>query len=384
MKAHDFAASPSDAQRTSLIRAETASRILLAMRSILIASSLALLIGPVTGITASQTPALSGSANACPTRAVAQVADAVATKFDEHQFVLIHATHGTAKIDEFLICLVSRPAFTGRATDIVAEWASYAQQPLLDRYLLTLDMVDGADLIPIWFDTDTPDMWATLPTLRQLLATVRQANTALPMAKRIRLVGGNEGIQWANVQRVEDLAAYPFRTNWMEHLLIEHFAKTPGNRTLVVYGDGHIHHDGPNFIADAEPVVGRSALFVIGTVHDLREDERAWLSRLGDITAPFFIDASSVPEGPWAPSLRANANENSLRLSDYVDGVLYLGPERDRLLTGALPLTAEQQRELARRNSIKFGNDPQTGGRKRYDGRAQWFRDHPRELPVRP
>ena len=170
----------------------------------------------------------------------------------------------------------------------------------------------------------------------------------------------------------------------MEHLLIEHLAKTPGNRTLVVYGDGHIHHNGPNFIADVEPVVGRSALFVIGTVHDLREDERAWLSRLGDITAPFFIDASSVRDGPWAPSLRANANENSLRLSDYVDGVLYLGPARDRLLTGSLPLTAEQQRELARRNSIKLGSDPQTNGRKRYEGRTQWFRDHPRELPVRP
>ena len=108
------------------------------------------------------------------------------------------------------------------------------------------------------------------------------------------------------------------------------------------------------------------------------------MSRLGDTTSPFFVDASSVPESPWAPSLRANGNESSLRLSDYIDGVLYLGPERDRLLTGALPLTTDQQRELARRNSIKFGSDPQTSVRKRYEGRAQWFRDHPRELPVRP
>src|SRR5688572_25183115 len=104
------------------------------MRSILIASSLALLLGLVTGISAGQTPAVSRPANACPTPAAAQVADAVAKKFDRHQFVLIHGTHGTAKIDEFLICLVSRPAFTRRATDIVAEWASYAQQPLLDKY----------------------------------------------------------------------------------------------------------------------------------------------------------------------------------------------------------------------------------------------------------
>jgi len=161
-------------------------------------------------------------------------------------------------------CRCDSRVSSASTASIRSEWASYAQQPLLDRYLLTLDTVAAANLIPIWFDTDTPDTWATLPTLRQLLATLRQANTALPTAKRIRLVGGNEGIQWAKVQKLEDLSAYPLRTNWMEHLLIEHLAKTPGNRTLVVYGDGHIHHKGPNFIADVEPVVGRSALFVSG------------------------------------------------------------------------------------------------------------------------
>jgi len=199
---------PSDGAAHIVDPAETASGILLMVRPILIAGSLALLLGPA-GITASQTPAVTGSANTCQTPATAQVADAVATQFDKHQFVLIHGTHGTAKIDEFLICLLSRPAFTSRATDIVAEWASCAQQPLLDRYLLTLDTVAAADLIPIWFDTDTPEMWTTLPTLRQLVVTLRHANTALPLAKRIRLVGGNEGIHWAKVQRVEDLAAYP-------------------------------------------------------------------------------------------------------------------------------------------------------------------------------
>src|SRR4051812_17516829 len=196
----------------------------------------------VPGSVRAQAPSLSAPANPCATPAAAAAADGVAVKFDTHQFVFIHATHGTAKIDEFLMCLVSRPAFARRATDIVAEWASGAQQALLDEYLVTMTEVSSLDLVPVWLDTDTPGVWATLPTLRQLLDTVRQVNAALPAARRIRLIGGNDRIQWRTVQRVEDLVAYPFKTNWMEHLLLEHLAKDTGNRTLVVYGDGHIHH----------------------------------------------------------------------------------------------------------------------------------------------
>src|ERR1044072_3871196 len=71
----------------------------------------------------------------CRNAAEAAAADALAAKFDEHQFVFIGSTHGDFKIDEFLMCLVSRPAFKQRVTDIVVEWAGSGQQRLLDRYM---------------------------------------------------------------------------------------------------------------------------------------------------------------------------------------------------------------------------------------------------------
>ena len=144
-------------------------------------------------------------------------------------------------------------------TDIVVEWASSGHQRLLDRYLLTLDEVSKETLEPIWFDTDHPTLWATLPQVRQFVETLRETNRTLPAGKRIRLVGGNEGVDWTKVRAAEDLAPY-----------------------------------------------------------------------------------------------------------------LYLGPERDRDLTGSLPLSAAQNSELDRRNSIR--SDPQRTMRARFGGRDLWFR----------
>ena len=118
--------------------------------------------------------------NRCASAAAAGAADALAAKFDDHQFIFIGSTHGDLKIEEFLMCLVTRPAFHQRATDIVVESAGSGQQRLIDRYVLTLDDIAANDLAPVWFDTDHPTMWATLPQVRQFAETLREVNRTLP------------------------------------------------------------------------------------------------------------------------------------------------------------------------------------------------------------
>ena len=324
---------------------------------------------------------LIGAATPCQSDAAAAAADALAAKFDDHQFIFIGSTHGDLKIEQFLACLVTRPVFQQRATDIVTEWASSGHQDLLDRYILTLDHVD--DLTPIWFDTDAPTMWTTLPQVRQFVETLRAVNKSLPLAKRIRLVGGNQGVDWTKVRITEDLAPYPFKTNLMPHLLVEHLAKQPGNKTLVVYGDAHIHYKGNNFMGDLELALGRSKLFVVGRIGDLNPDERSYLAAAGDPSKPFFVDARRFPTTiPWPRSLRVSYEERSTNLADYVDAFVYLGPEPDKDMRGSIPLTAVQQRELDRRNSIS--SDPQRSMKARFGGRDQWFRAHPNDFPPRP
>jgi hypothetical protein len=315
--------------------------------------------------------------------ATAAAADALAAKFDGHQFVLIGSTHGDAKIDEFLMCLVSRPGFKQRVSDIVVEWASSAHQRLLDRYMLMLEPVPMDELARIWLDTDAPTMWTTLPSVRQFVEALRDVNKTLPAGKRIRLVGGNDPTDWTKVHRVEDVAPYPFKTNFMPHLILEHLARSPGNRTLVVYGDGHIRHNSANFMADVEYVLGRARFFVVGTIHELRQDERAYLALLGDPANPFFAEAKHFPAGaPWPGSLRTRLEERPTRPADYIDALLYLGPEPNRVQIGSIPLTAAQETEVARRHSIL--SDPQRSMRARFEGRDKWFREHPNDFPPRP
>jgi hypothetical protein len=332
---------------------------------------------------AGATPRLAVAPGQCSGPAAAAAADALATAFDTHQFVFIGSTHGDLKIEEFLMCLVSRPSFTRRVTDIIVEWASSGQQRLLDRYILSLDALPMEALAPVWFDTDAPTMWTTLPQVRRFMETLREANRGLAPAQRMRLVGGNDGTDWTNVRVVEDLAPYPYKTNLLPHLLIEHLAKTPGNRTLVVYGDAHIRYQGNNFMGDLEAALGRRKLFVVGRIGQLVPEERPYLAALGNPKEPFFVKADRFPANPpWPNSLRVAGNERSARLADYIDAFVYLGPEPDTDLVGAIPLTPEQQRELARRNLIM--SDPQRTMNVRYGGRAQWFRAHPNDLPPRP
>ena len=339
-----------------------------------------MVLGATRGSAQSPSP---GAPRACGDSRVAAAADSLASRFDDHQFVFIGSTHGDLKIEQFLTCLVTRPAFASRATDIVVEWASGAHQQLLDRYTLALDSIADRSLMPMWLDTDSPTLWATLPQVREFVHTLKAVNHTLPLSKRIRLIGGNEVIPWAGIRAVEDLAPYPYRTNRIPHVLVEHLAKEPGNRTLVVYGDCHIHYGANNFMLDLADALGRERLFVVGRIGELTPEDRAFLTATSDPRYAFFVPATRIPRSVEAPpSLRVCGEDAAKPVTDYIDGLVYLGPTADRSLVGAIPLTTDQQRELARRSAIMA--DRQQTMRVRHEGKSQWFRAHPNDFPRRP
>ena len=80
-----------------------------------------------------QTVKTQGVDAACGSPQLAAVADSVAASFDKHQFVFISSTHGSKKPHDFLLCLLSRPSFQQRVTNVLVEWASPVQQPEIDR-----------------------------------------------------------------------------------------------------------------------------------------------------------------------------------------------------------------------------------------------------------
>jgi len=348
-----------------------------------------------SGQAAAALPAPSGAspqaqAASCQSEAHAPVADSVAALFDEARFVFFGSTHGGVKRHEFLLCLLSRPAFQERVTDVVVEFVSGARQELADRYLIELEEVPEHELRPLVFDTDRPPLWATIPQVPEFLSAVREMNAGRERSRRIRVLGGSATVRWDEVERAEDLASYPFKTNWAAHLITEHLAPDPSARTFVVYGDGHIQHGG-TLTGDVEAVLDSDSLLVVGTITAPEEGEGERIAAFGIPDAPFFlrdVDFPSVERLPDAlvPIVtssrrsRAEAEEHTEILAERIDALVYLGPSPDRNLQGSIPLSDAERRELERRNRI----NGRAALEIRYGGRARWFEAHPEDLPPDP
>jgi hypothetical protein len=253
-------------------------------------------------------------------------------------------------------------------------------QVLVDRYLLRLDSVPIDSLTPVWFDTDAPQLWGRLPLMPAFYQAMRQINSQLVSAHRIRVIGGCEPIAWSAVRTRADVARYPFKNNWAAHVITEHFASDPERRLLVVYGDGHIHHNGGNLMGRLAVILDRSRLFVVGTIDAPDSADIGNLARLGDTTQPFYLRAERFPSaGPYPRRLFYVRNGS---LENYVDAILYLGPAPDVDVANQRHFTEREMRVVAQRDAIK--GDLRQLLQLRLGNRDQWFRTHPNDLPPDP
>ena len=308
----------------------------------------------------------------------AAVADSVAAQFDTHQFVFMGSTHGWKKQHDFQLCLLSRPAFQRRVTDVMVEWGNPVYQNLVDRYLLQLEPIPIDSLAPVWIDTDAPDLWGRLTLMPAFYEAVRKINEHLEPARRIRVIGGCEPIDWSKVQTQEDVARYAYKSNWAAHVIMEHYAPDPSRKLFVIYGEGHVNRRG-TLTADARQKVSLDQWFMVGVIRERGTDDTL-IARLGDSAQPFYVGTARLPSAPPYPRDLAIAREQPLEA--VMNAVVYLGPEPDRSMSHAVDLTPAQQAEVARRGLIK--GDLKQLMQLRYGHRADWFRAHPNDIPPRP
>jgi len=323
--------------------------------------------------------AVRASVPACDSSEHASLADRFLDTFDTHRYVFLGSTHGGLKRHEFLLCTLLRPEFPDLVTDIVVEFVSGAHQRLLDRYVVELEDLPADTLRLLALDTDRPELFATIPQVPEFLETVREVNRRRPLSGRIRVLGGSETIDWSAVERPEDLAPFPFKTNWAAHLIAEHLVSDPETRALVVYGDGgHILHGG-TVTGDVEATVDPDSLFVFGTIRHLESGDREAVAAFGDPEAPFFIQKEDFPEVRELPDdLGALTPET---LTERIDALIYLGPAPDVDMMGTIPLSDGEREELRRRRGIKGSREVMEI---RFGGRARWFSRHPLDLPPDP
>ena len=308
----------------------------------------------------------------------AAVADSVAAQFDTHQFVFMGSTHGWRKQHDFQLCLLSRPAFQRRATDVMVEWANPVYQNLVDRYLLRLEPIPIDSLAPVWINTDAPDLWGRLTLMPAFYEAVRAINERLEPAHRIRVIGGNEPIDWSKVQTQDDVARYAYKSNWAAHVIMEHYTPEPSRRLFVIYGEGHVNRRG-TLTAEARQKVSLDQWFMVGMIRERGSDDHL-IAKMGDPAQPFYAGTARLVASPPYPRDLAIARQQPL--SSTMNAVVYLGPEPDRSMSHAVDLTPAQQAEVARHDRIK--GDLRQLMQLRYGHRADWFRAHPNDLPERP
>ena len=129
----------------------------------------------------------------------------IVAAFQQHPVVIIGEAHWLRQAGDFYVRLVRDPAFQEIVQDIVVEFASRNNQPLLDRYIDGED-VPLEDVRRIWRDTTGVASWES-PIYAEWLAAIREVNKKLPPPHRLRVVAGDTAIDWRRMHTHSDWAA---------------------------------------------------------------------------------------------------------------------------------------------------------------------------------
>jgi hypothetical protein len=165
----------------------------------------------------------------------------VVAAFQQHPVVIVGEAHWLRRVGDFYINLVRDPVFQGTVQDIVIEFASANNQPLLDRYIAG-ENVPLEDVRHIWRDTSKVASWES-PIYAEWLAAIREVNKKLRPASRLRVLAGDTPINWSLIRTHSDWAALGDNNISITNVIIEQVLKKK-RRALVVLGSNHVTKSG--------------------------------------------------------------------------------------------------------------------------------------------
>jgi hypothetical protein len=244
--------------------------------------------------------------------------------FDTYSVVAIGEFHGYGELGDFYTALVRDPAFQGRVNDIVIEFASRHNQPILDRYILKCEDVPLDELRRVWRDTSKVTHAWESPLYTGWLAAIRDANQKLPAVRRIRVLAGDTPIDWAKTKKHEDWLALGVSDASFAKVVNEEVLDKK-RKALLVLGAGHLAKDGGRLkqqntttrIEKAYPGA-TGIVFVFGTIPPL-EYKAEVLKKMADWKIPSLFYPL---QGTW---LGKESWLGRAPLDQVADGLLYVG-----------------------------------------------------------
>jgi hypothetical protein len=261
--------------------------------------------------------------------------------FRHYPIVAIGEQHWIMQAGQFYDFLVQDPDFQKAANAIVIEFASRRSQPVLDQYISGGD-VPPEQLRQVWRDTTKVFAFES-PIYAHLLAAIREVNIHLPPDKRLRVLAGDSGIDWATVTKHEQWERYqPNDRSFAE--VINRQVLDKKKKALVILGSNHLmkttdsHHEPTT--TDLVERVHPGSMYVVAM--SFRKPAQSM-----KIAPPVLL--------PW-PTL-VLPNGETMLVGDYADALLYLGnpPVTAEPDWASYPRDPGYLKELDRRARIEWG-----------------------------
>jgi hypothetical protein len=162
------------------------------------------------------------------------IVGALISVYDRFDVVALGERHAQRPDSDLRMALVRRPDFAKKVRTIVVEWGSTREQATLDRYIRG-ENVSRAQFEQVW-KTLSPgnvgDLVSKNPIYTDFFAAVREVNSRLPAAERIRVFGGDPG-----PGRSRDTAAVS---------IVKEQVLQKRGKALVVYGTAHFYRANPD------------------------------------------------------------------------------------------------------------------------------------------
>lgn len=275
--------------------------------------------------------------------------EGILSAWDRADVVCLGESHGSARDSRLRIALVRHPRFATTVDAIVVEFANPIHQRVLDRFVLDGEEMARDELGIVWRDADSPETWES-PVYEEFLRAVQDVNLRLPLADRVRVIGGDSQIDWSTTETAAQLAPQMNRGKNIRET-IAHQVLDRNLKALAIYGAGHCVNIGMGFPGELAPAYPNRIWSVYGFFGAEGEAAGRAAFRLGDTAAYVVVRSTPRADLPAGPMFLGA--QRGLTVGDMLDAILWFGPEADRVVpaSGAWP-DAEARRELTRRRRL--------------------------------
>jgi hypothetical protein len=287
--------------------------------------------------------------------------------FDRYDVVMLGEAHDKRQLADLYISLVRDAAFQGKVNDIVIEFASRHNQPLLDRFILKGEEVPFDQLCPVWRDISKVAGFEC-PIYQEWLAAIRDVNLKLPANKRLRVLAGDVPIDWTKIKSKNDYTALELGErgvpgNDVSFVKVINEQLDQKRKVLFVVGLGHIAK-----LGDRRKIGNQNAFTRVEAAHPGKTCVvhlylASYMNNKPEVEKK--VSQWKTPSLYWPVKGSWLANETSVwhgngeaRMEQLMDGLLYLGPSGGPDAPRYDPNTTDQAYydELKRRAMIVSGN----------------------------